>query len=443
MNKRFLTALLTGAFFIASASMFVSCKDYDDDISKNTAAIEALQKQLNDQKTSLEQQLQTAVAELNTALKNLDDKKANQDDVTKLTSRVAALETQIEACASKADLEELATKVAILTGDLENLNKLLGEETAARKAVEANLELQKKALEGLEKKFDELGIKVDDNTKAIAEIRAELNNFATKQEVEQLRADMMALTTDLSKRVDNIWNWINVLNVFVNKHLTSLMLKPSFYWEGLEGVEVPFANPAVFVEAGKYEFDYDVTTGGTAGHDKIHVTVDNHMTWGGKNSEDELVWMPDHRDFVSLTDDVAPATTKYVELSNGGILQYHVNPSTADIEGMKISFWENDATHFTRGNNGAIKATPKEETFTKDGKFNKLQGGILSIPFTVDNNAVMELFGAWIQTDPFNVNQYTNDPWWWDAFTSVYDLTQAHGAGYQYDDPTDPYGMGL
>lgn len=228
MNKRFLTALLTGAFFIASASVFVSCKDYDDDISKNTAAIEALQKQLNDQKTSLESQLQTAVAELNTALKNLDDKKANQDDVTKLTSRVAALETQIEACASKADLEELATKVAILTGDLENLNKLLGEETAARKAVEANLELQKKALEALEKKFDELGIKVDDNTKAIAEIRAELNNFATKQEVEQLRADMMALTTDLSKRVDNIWNWINVLNVFVNKHLTSLMLETQF-----------------------------------------------------------------------------------------------------------------------------------------------------------------------------------------------------------------------
>lgn len=441
MNKRFLTALLTGAFFIASASVFVSCKDYDDDISKNTAAIEALQKQLNDQKTSLEQQLQTAVAELNTALKNLEDQtKANKEDVTKLASRVAALETQIEACASKADLEELATKVAILTGDLDNLNKLLGEETAARKAVEANLELQKKALEALEKKFDELGIKVDDNTKAIAEIRAELDNFATRQEVEQLRADMMALTTDLSKRVDNIWNWINVLNVFVNKHLTSLTLKPNFYWEGLEGVEVPFANPAVFVEAGKYEFDYDVTTGGTAGHDKIHVTVDNHMTWGGKNSEDELVWMPDHRDFVSLTDDAAPATTKYVQLSNGGILQYHVNPSTADIEGMKISFWENDAPHFTRGNNGAIKATPKEETFTKDGKFNKFQGGILSVPFTVDNNVVMGMFASWVKTEPFNFVEFDSDPYWWNLYQLMAsDYTSAHGAGQFEEDENTGY----
>ena len=422
MNKRFLTALLTGAFFIASASMFVSCKDYDDDISKNTAAIEALQKQLNDQKTSLEQQLSTAVEQLNTAIAA----KADKDALTKLASRVEALEAQIALCASKADLEELATKVAVLTGDLENLNKLLGEETAARKAVEANLELQKKALEGLEKRLDEMGIQVDANTKAIAEIRAALDNFATRQEVEQLRADMMALTTSLSQRVDNIWNWINVMNVFVSKRLTSMVLQPNFYWEGLEGVEVPFAQEPIFTPKDKYSFTYEVEDA-VLGKKEIKVTVDKYMTWGGQNCEDHLVWMPDHREYLSLTDDAAPAATKFVELSNGGILKYHINPATADLEGWTFSFWENDATHYTRGNNGAIKATPKKTQFTKAD----YAGGILEVPFTVDNETMFGMFWQWAQSDPANWVAYAYDPFWWES--SMWDYTQSHGDDMYYD----------
>lgn len=422
MNKRFLTALLTGAFFIASASMFVSCKDYDDDISKNTAAIEALQKQLNDQKTSLEQQLSTAVEQLNTAIAA----KADKDALTKLASRVEALEAQIALCASKADLEDLATKVAVLTGDLENLNKLLGEETAARQAVEANLELQKKALEGLEKRLDEMGIKVDDNTKAIAEIRAALDNFATKQEVEQLRADMMALTTSLSQRVDNIWNWINVMNVFVSKRLTSMVLQPNFYWEGLEGVEVPFAQEPIFTPKDKYSFTYEVEDA-VLGKKEIKVTVDKYMTWGGQNCEDDDVWKSDHRKYISLTDDAAPATTKFVELSNGGVLKYHINPATADLEGWTFSFWENDATHYTRGNNGAIKATPKKTQFTKADYV----GGILEVPFTVDNETMFGMFRQWAQSDPVNYAMGDYDPfWWWDSRAGY---TQAHGDDMSYD----------
>ena len=55
MNKKILSALLMGAFFLASTSMFVSCKDYDDDIKnlqaqidKNTAAINAIQTKINE-----------------------------------------------------------------------------------------------------------------------------------------------------------------------------------------------------------------------------------------------------------------------------------------------------------------------------------------------------------------------------------------------------------
>ena len=151
MNKRFLTALLTGAFFIASASMFVSCKDYDDDIKKNTDAISALQSELASLKTSLTSELEATKASLNTALQS----KADVADLTALASRVSALETQIKEidnCAKKSDLEALATTVATLTGRVDDLEKLLGEETAARKAVEDNLKLQEEALKTLEGK---------------------------------------------------------------------------------------------------------------------------------------------------------------------------------------------------------------------------------------------------------------------------------------------------
>ena len=277
MNKRFLTALLTGAFFIASASMFVSCKDYDDDISRNTAAIEKLQSELNQLESNLKAELEQTKATLNTVIQN---QSADEAEITRLASRVSALEAEIQTIkdtyAKKSDLEALATTVATLTGRVDELTRLLGEETAARQAVEANLELQKQALERLEQKLNELGLKVDANTQAIAKIRAQLENFALKSDLEQLRADMNSMNEALSKRIDNIWNWINVLNVFVNKHLTSMVLQPEFYWEGLEGVEVPFASPYIFKEAGAYNFEYTVTTGGTAGTSKIKVKVDKH-----------------------------------------------------------------------------------------------------------------------------------------------------------------------
>ena len=44
MKKKIFSSLLLVAVAIASTSMFVSCKDYDDDINKNADAIAALEK---------------------------------------------------------------------------------------------------------------------------------------------------------------------------------------------------------------------------------------------------------------------------------------------------------------------------------------------------------------------------------------------------------------
>ena len=44
MKKKIFSSLLLVVFALASTSMFVSCKDYDDDINKNANAISALEK---------------------------------------------------------------------------------------------------------------------------------------------------------------------------------------------------------------------------------------------------------------------------------------------------------------------------------------------------------------------------------------------------------------
>ena len=66
MKKKFLSAILFGAFLLASTVTFVSCKDYDDDIKDLQAQI---------------------------------DKKASAEE---LTSKVTALETSIASAKTEA-----------------------------------------------------------------------------------------------------------------------------------------------------------------------------------------------------------------------------------------------------------------------------------------------------------------------------------------------------
>lgn len=77
MNKKFLSGILCGALLIASASAFVSCKDYDDDIS-------SLQKQIDDNKGNVDQ-------------KYADLTKVVEDNMKSAQSQINALNEQIKA----------------------------------------------------------------------------------------------------------------------------------------------------------------------------------------------------------------------------------------------------------------------------------------------------------------------------------------------------------
>lgn len=485
MNKRFLTALLTGAIFMASASMFVACKDYDDDIKNLQEQIDkaALKTELESLKSNLESELNAVKASLATVTAELA-KKANQadvdaalakkadktelealaDKVVKLTERVATIETQItainEALAKKADKTELAALEAALTGKLTNLEtvmnekfaevngKLTAEETARKEAdakleaaIEAaktNLQLQIDALkavdEQLKAKDEELAGLISANAEAIEALKtrmatAEANikkiqeetipaletaiaenaaNIATN--AGNIAANTEAITVlqgqmqQAAEDIDALEAEVDVLNVLVVKILNSLVLKPDFYWEGIEGIEVPAAYPYLFGESkGDYSFTYTVEDA-TQGDDEIKVTVKNPMGAIGSDGniyvcEKANVWDGRNYNPASLVysdiTGILPrgVDPKYVELSDGAVAKYHVNPGTADLSGATLKFFQNDAEVYTRANNAGIKATPK--SINALGEPNTFEGGILTVPFTVDNEALYGYFANW------------------------------------------------
>ena len=225
MKKRFFGILLMGAMVVASMSMFTSCKDYDDDIKKNSDDIAALRTELTSLRTSLTSDLSTAVSALETKLGNKLDVAAlanynfatkedlakalnnlSAEEVQKIAdaaAQVSAIETQIAAIDQALEdnnIAEMATTIATLNGDMKELEERLaaleGAETGiseedakaiAEAAVKANLETQNKALEDLEKRLME----------AIAANKGEGTGTATPYDDTKLKEQLAALGTDI------------------------------------------------------------------------------------------------------------------------------------------------------------------------------------------------------------------------------------------------------
>lgn len=172
MNKKFLSGILCGALLIASASTFVSCKDYDDDI-KN------LQEQIDqDEKGTAAQ-----YADLAQTVK--DNKEAAEKQMSELSTQIKEAETayqEADATLKKLIEDEAAARLAA-----DNAAKAYTDaEVAAAKnytdAAKAEaLEAAKQAKEAAEKFADEA---------AAALAKAEANaaaTYATKVELENAR----------------------------------------------------------------------------------------------------------------------------------------------------------------------------------------------------------------------------------------------------------------
>ena len=473
MNKtKFFSSLLVG--LLVTTGLFTSCKDYDDDIKNLQAQIDqkSLKTDLESLKTSLETRLATLESTLNTkeaalkaeiekkADKTALDAKANQSDLTALAARVKAVEdltaeitgikTKIgeidDALASYAkssDLETLRNEVALLTGKVDKQLTTEDVQEIVNKSAELQTEALNKYKEEMKEKLADLGgLSEEDLEKLtglgtrIGAIEAILLDFTGATTVDEAKKKMQELAEKINENVAAI----NILEAFVKKQLTSMVLMPSFYWEGLEGIEVPFGTSPIFKEK-KEDYAFTYTVKKAMGDEQVKVTVKSTMGF------DATVYDKDHKNvgtYFLYSEKIAstpsfwpqpngtagPANLKgkdaetvlgritnlrengqdgdyakinYAKLMQGGVAKYHYNPSTADLTGFTVSFFENDAEVYTRGNNGAVVATPRTEDITAEN-------GILTVPFDVDGAKLMSMFKAWTTaktTEPETADSYT------------------------------------
>lgn len=449
MNKKFLSTLLMGALFIASVSVFTSCKDYDEDIQNLQQQVDGLKSDLNSQIATLDaaqkkcaSDCATAQAALDQAIKNLESTKANKADVDKAIEDAIkgakadndALKTELqkyaadyadaaaakaaaaakeeaiaeakkyaeqlrdELDAKKVDLVEYTAKVQ----ELQNSIKAVSDDLAAYKAEqksaweandealkEINLQIDalKKFNEQVQKDFADVNTDIDNLQKDLKKVKEDLE--AQKKDLEKqisdAKAELQKQIKDLEKALDesetiagltkrisdletkaagietnrlaieDIQKWMNeadkkfaealagaskanVLDLYISKVLTSIYLKPEFFYSGIEAIELP-------------------------------ALYDTPWTQTGKELTLEEAWAKNTK--------VAP-----IDVCKGGVAYYHLNPWNADIEGATVAFISNEAKTRAGANYGVndlIK--PVKETLDKDS-WDKTFAGVLPVEFT-------------------------------------------------------------
>ena len=411
MKRKFYGVLMLGALAVASASL-TSCKDYDDDINKNADAIADLQEQVTALKSSLEStylKINDAAATYATKveLKQTDDALAALKEEVKALQEAAAtkaalqqaqetLQKAIDGKADKADLDALSKTVSSINSEIDKINTALKEQAAAAETAAKNIEAQQKALDELKKalegkasveELNKLAKSVEGNAEAIKKLQDEVAKIdGIQKDIEQIKKDLEARPTldevkKLMKEADDavrkeLTDKINVLTVFISKRLTSLVFKPGYYALGIEAIELPaLIDHNVLALKGKAD-----GIGSVADYDN----PDKSEIWGFLQTDKKVYgqyYYDWNEDYPYIPADRGSKPKLYSDENPLFYAQYHMNPSSADIEGQELTFLGNLArwSYTTRD---ALKeealATPINKTIQK-GDY---ADGILTVPFT-------------------------------------------------------------
>lgn len=256
MKRKIFSSLLFVAFLCASMSMFVSCKDYEDDINANKDDITALQNQLADLQTTLSNELSSVRSELSTQISDAKtqlqaaiDQKADQATVTALEARVATLEGDLIAkeAALNAKIDAVNEAMSTLDGRLETVEATLATITAmtgdftalqqtvadlkgrvealealdiatiAREAVAKDLETQQAALEAFKEEIAKA-----DYQGQIDELQQQIDALPTAEDLKELAEKLEAYDIEnIEKRVSDAEAAIKALQADLSNYATA------------------------------------------------------------------------------------------------------------------------------------------------------------------------------------------------------------------------------
>lgn len=438
MKKKIFSTLLLVAFALASTSMFVSCKDYDDDISKTNTDLQALRNELtsliNDCKTTCA----TAHAQFLTqkdlngyALKSEIPSLEGYALQSELAAYVKAEAAQaaldyvnalIEKGVTADDLANLKVKVAAID---DALLKLLGVDDFDKAAAAAeNLKNQIDALNLYKEALEKEGYTSDKVVELLKKVEGWKETVQKEYPADKLTekevADLKELLKNASSQVDPVAPDLNIIQFMIDKTLSSLVLMPSDYVAGLATIEVPalYYQPVIYClekdantkkEAYYYidnkgkkleGLDWRFDDGANAPSATIP-TWDEGFSWSddysgydyrgegydkrGRQFDGEGTMLPTFRAIVEKY-----KALKTAQLVPAAVAKYHVNPTTVKLNDYKLSFWTNTAVvtdEIESRNSGYLNsmannfAAPVKE----NGADYTVSGGILEVPFKINN----------------------------------------------------------
>ena len=455
MKKKIFSTLLLVAFALASTSMFVSCKDYDDDINANKDRIAALETTVNGLKASIAnleaccqtvqgqiatmsgdiEGLKTKYAELAAKLQGLDDR------IAALEAAQTVLENALAGKASQEDLDALATRVAaietsladaLVNGGVASINYV----DAATANLQAQIDVLNKYREAL---LEYLGLTDDDA--AIEKVKNLVESLkAAVQKIgsfpaDDLTADEVANLRKLlgteSGEIDKVITEANILQFLLNKQLTGLVAKGMNMIGGVEHIEVPalYYQPVIAKvgEGVNEEYHYiDPATDAVFDGDVFDGTSPYLFDSGAMHPMPVLDGVHSWADFVA----------KYGEGSTGAVDRFFTNllreyenvkiardisygtfkalanPSSVNLDNVKFNFYTDtrlwgEEVESRNGIDGfAVPVSEKvdgKNTTYKDGEINvnftipAWEAYVHQIARTADGNYVKNPFAA---TDP-------------------------------------------
>ena len=266
MNKKFLSAVLFGALMVSSTGTFVSCKDYDDDItnlqdqidqqktlSEKLAAVETSISNLQSAQTELGQQIanvQSAAEEaalkaqeaaIKAAKEDLEAAKselkkaieasasATEESIKKATEAIntelAKVQGQVETLMALNDkVTSLEAADVALAGSIAELDKKVAENAVAIGKMEAALAAQQTALEEFK---TATGTDVAGIQEEIKKLQDALDNLSNTEDFSELASNVKALqdkVTSLSTEIQNINSELDMVWAAIAKGVTHVSL---------------------------------------------------------------------------------------------------------------------------------------------------------------------------------------------------------------------------
>ena len=357
MKRKFFSALLLMTLSVASVGMFVSCKDYDDDINGVRDDVTNLRSELETAKADLETQLTQAkgdfAAQIQTATENKADK-SYVDDLnaqriaaeTKLQEQIDAVNSALEGLGA-GDIQEAIATLAAVTGRLDGV-----EDKVA--AVEKNLEIQQQALAAFLENIQDAGFDnaeelvaaVKDAQGKISSIQSEVSsNGSDIATLKGLMSDAEEALGTLDKTVNGLKGQIDALTVLVDKMLSSLVFAPDFYYGGIEAMEATTIDYTPVLLKNDSPAKNPMATG---------------ETWAPATAENHL------------TPDV--------------VANYHMNPSYFDVKRIKsMSVVSDDKEYIQLGSTRAAASAPS----VVDKSWLNSKDGMLSVTLNLDASKIV------------------------------------------------------